>query len=193
MWKYAAMAMCLVAIPGLASGAVGEDDSELMCVQPASGSPQLFSPADRPELTLFADEESLRLALMLQDFAYEPHLQIRDEDGGGGGIRYSISDKMTAAMNYHRAVLFERGSNEEVRTHRSSSLSNARDRDVLGLGMDWGVGDGNVVDFGYQLQSARPAGGGDAASGGFTSILPGSESVDHTFTFGVRRSWGGDN
>lgn len=180
------------ALVAVLANAVPGDELQLMSVEPQIEPEQLSTPADRPDITLFADEDALRLSLMVQDLARKPSLQVEPETPGQG-LRYSISENMTAAMSYQRAILFERGSNEEVRTSRFSALSTARDRDVLGLGMDWGVGENNTVGFGYQLQSVRPVGGSDPAAGGFSSILPRSEGFDHAFTLGVRRSWGGDD
>lgn len=167
------------------------DEQAPVCAEASEQSAAQCAESDAAEIALFADAEALRLSLMVQDLASgQLPLQVRDE-GQPGALRYSLSDNVSTSMSYHSAFLFERDGNEEVRTNRFSSLSTARQRDVVGLGMDWGLGENSVLGFGYQLQSIRPDGGFDpAASGGPSSILPRSDGLDHAFTFGVSRSWG---
>jgi len=106
----------------------------------------------------------------------------------GDGVHYSISESMTAAMSYHHAFLYDTASNDELRADKFSNFSTARERDVIGLGMDWRLGD-NIFGFGYQLQSTRP----DAMHPSTLSIFPGSAALTHAFTLGLTRHWGAAN
>ncbi len=182
--------MCLIALA--CAPEMHASDEQLMCVERPGLSAAVESLAEGSDVVLFATADSVRRELRVLSLRLDP---LQDESTtSGNGVRYSIAENMTAAMSYNRAVVFERGSTDELRTSRFSSLSTARDRDVLGLGMDWGLGDNNSVGFGYQLQSIRPDSAPVTQSGGGgTSILPRSEGLDHAFTFGVTRSWGGDD
>jgi len=184
MSTQATMAMCLIAL--VAARELRADD-ELMCVAPPALSSDVTTLADAGDVVLDVTADAVRRALILQSLQREP-LQT-EPTKPGGAVRYSISENMTAAMRYDKAFVAETGRNDELRTNRFTAFSTARERDVLGLGMDWGVGEDNVVGFGYQLQSIRPDPRNNPAGG--LSILPGSEGVDHSFTFGVTRSWGG--
>jgi len=115
------------------------------------------------------------------------------DDGGSdeadaGTLEYSLGESLSWGVSYHHALLFDTASNEELRKHRMSNFSTARERDVFDLGVDWKMGD-NTLGVGYQLQSKRPDRplGPDSPS----SILPQSEDVGHAFTLGVTREWGG--
>ncbi len=110
-------------------------------------------------------------------------------------VSYSLTDGVSAGVSYSRARLFENASSAEARTRASrfGGLSTGRNRDVLDLGMDWGIGDNSSVGIAYQLNSTRPGKSPGSQSGATSSILPGSEGVDHAVTFGVRRSWGGED
>jgi hypothetical protein len=188
MSKQATTAMCLIALVG--ASALYASDDELMCVDAPVLSVEVETFVAAGDVVLLATADAVRRAVLLQSLRREP---LRSEAPTPGQVRYSIADNMTAAMRYDHAFFFEKASNDDLRTNRFTSFSTARERDVLGLGMDWGVGDNNVVGFGYQLQSVRPNRGSDAGGGGATSILPGSEGLDHAFTLGVTRSWGGDD
>ncbi len=103
----------------------------------------------------------------------------------------ALSDDVTAVLGYKRARIFDTSSGDELRLGNHGGLANTSDRDVLGLGMNWGVGERSTVGVGYQLHSTRPESSGSGGSGQASSILPGSDRVDHAVTFGVSRSWGG--
>ncbi len=110
------------------------------------------------------------------------------DEGDAGSLEYSLGESLSWGVSYHHALLFDTASNEELRKHRLSNFSTARERDVFDLGVDWKMGD-NTLGVGYQLQSKRPDRplGPDSPS----SILPQSEYVGHAFTLGVTRQWGG--
>ena len=118
----------------------------------------------------------------------EANLSEGAEIGQSGQVHYSVSETMTAALSYAHTFLFERASNDELRLHRFGAFSTARERDVVALGMKWDWGN-STVGFGYQLESTRPDPNESPAIGGF---IPRSEKVEHAFTLGLSRSWGGE-
>lgn len=169
-----------------AVGAAGRATSESQ--PPATGAEAGKAPAE--EVVLFIRRDTDRQAFLLDALQTEiDAAQQSDQDKKPGGVRYSLSDNVSAAVSYKHAFLFDTASDEELRKSRVGSFSSARERDVFGLGMDWGVGENSSVGIGYQLQSVRPN-NTTPSSGGGGSLLPGSEDVDHAFTLGVTRSWG---
>lgn len=86
-------------------------------------------------------------------------------------------------LDYSHSELFDTLSTHSLRADPSTGFSRQLDRDVLELGMSWGMGR-NRVGLGYQLQSARD---GEA---GLTRFLPGSEAATHAVTLGVSRQFG---
>lgn len=113
--------------------------------------------------------------------------------GGPRGLRYSVSDGVTAGVSYSHTRLPETASNEDLRKYRLGGFSTAPERDVLDLGMSWAIGERSSVGVGYQLQSTRPDTTGRVPSEDTGSILPQSDGLDHAVTFGVRRSWGSED
>lgn len=145
------------------------------------------------EVVLFMRRDADREAFLLDALRSEiEDAQRTDASKKSPAVQYSITDNVSASVSYQHAFLFETASDEELRRSRVSAFSTARERDVFGLGMDWGVSEKSRVGVGYQLQSIRPD-GTNGEPGGVTSILPGSEAVDHTFSLGVSRSWGGSD
>jgi hypothetical protein len=112
--------------------------------------------------------------------------------GGPRGLRYSVSDGVTAGVSYSHTRLPETASNDELRKYRLGAFSTSPDRDVLDLGMSWDIGESSSVGVGYQLHSSRPDNTGRVPSEQTGSVLPQSEGLDHAVTFGVRRSWGSE-
>lgn len=96
---------------------------------------------------------------------------------------YSLSDNWTAQLSYQHAVLAKTLSAEELRTRKMPDFSTDRDRDVLGLQMDWRLASSSKVGFGYRFQSSRGAPGS-----GISGI---GERFMHAFTLGFTREWGG--
>jgi hypothetical protein len=95
---------------------------------------------------------------------------------------FSLSDNWTAQLSYQHAVLATTMSTEELR-RKLVDFSTDRDRDVLGLQMDWRVAGSSKVGFGYRFQSSRGAPGS-----GISGI---GESFMHAFTLGFTKEWGG--
>jgi hypothetical protein len=95
---------------------------------------------------------------------------------------YSLSDNWTAQLSYQHAVLAPTLSNNELRTKKLTDFSTERERDVLGLHMDWRLA-GSTIGLGYRFQSTR----GEPGSG-ISSI---GERFMHAFTLGFTREWGG--
>jgi hypothetical protein len=95
---------------------------------------------------------------------------------------FSLSDNWTAQLSYQHAVLATTMSTEELR-RKLADFSTERDRDVLGLQMDWRVASSSKVGFGYRFQSSRGAPGS-----GISGI---GESFMHAFTLGFTKEWGG--
>ena len=149
-------------------------------------------PAAAPdEVVLFIRRDEDRQAFLLDALRSEIGGAQNDQSAKASSkVRYSITENFSAAVSYDHAFLFDTASDEELRRSRVGAFSTARERDVFGLGMDWGVSEKSRVGIGYQLQSIRPD-GTTGQSGSTTSILPGSEDVNHAFTLGVTRSWGG--
>jgi hypothetical protein len=95
---------------------------------------------------------------------------------------FSLSDNWTAQLSYQHAVLATTMSTEELRK-KLADFSTERDRDVLGLQMDWKVASSSKVGFGYRFESSRGAPGS-----GISGI---GESFMHAFTLGFTKEWGG--
>ncbi len=174
--KRAVLAVVVVWM-GVAPAARGLMTEAVQRCAMAEVAPVMVFPLPRLEQSHF-----LAAANDAEEVAGRPALKRR-----GGKVHYSLSESMTAEMSYAHVFLFQRGSNQELRTHRFGAFSTARERDVLGLGMNWNWGNSRV-GLGYRLESARPDPKVRAAIGG---ILPRSESVEHGFTLGLSRSWGG--
>jgi hypothetical protein len=102
------------------------------------------------------------------------------------GFRYSLTDRCEAKLSYKRSVLFGAATSDELRSRSGGVLSTDRDRDVLGVLMDWNVGQKSKFGVGYRLESARGDGSANSGRG-----LPSSEGTDHGLTVGITRSWGG--
>jgi hypothetical protein len=96
---------------------------------------------------------------------------------------YSLSETWTAQLSYQHAVLAKTLSAEELRTKKLTDFSTDRDRDVLGLQMDWRMAASSKVGLGYRFQSSRGAPGS-----GISGI---GDSFMHAFTLGFTREWGG--
>jgi hypothetical protein len=165
-------------------------------VSPAGGVCQEL-PVQSRDISLFQGETEDAQAA---DWVIPPLLEAPEADGVRAGqpgkprgLRYSVSDGVTAGVSYSHTRLPETASNEELRKYRLGGFSTAPERDVLDLGMSWDIGESSSVGVGYQLQSIRPDTAGRAAGEETRSILPQSEGLDHAVTFGVRRSWGGDD
>jgi hypothetical protein len=158
----------------------------------AAAGPATGEPAAAPdEVVLFIRRDADRQAFLLDALRSEiSGAQKNQTAKASPKVRYSITESFSAAVSYDHAFLFDTASDEELRRSRVGAFSTARERDVFGLGMDWGVSEKSRVGIGYQLQSIRPD-GSTGQSGSVTSILPGSEDVNHAFTLGVTRSWGG--
>jgi hypothetical protein len=105
-----------------------------------------------------------------------------DERSNKKGATYSLSDNWTAQLSYQHAVLAQTLSNDELRTKKLADFSADRERDVLGLQMDWRLA-GSTVGLGYRFQSMR----GEPGSG-LSGI---GERFMHAFTLGFTREWGG--
>lgn len=98
------------------------------------------------------------------------------------GATYLLSENWTAQLSYHHAVLAQTLSNSELRTKKLTEFSTDRERDVLGLQMDWRLA-GSTVGVGYRFQSMR----GEPGSG----ISGIGERFMHAFTLGFTKEWGG--
>lgn len=195
MSRFAPTAKIVIAL--LISAQSSAQGSGPMCVEPAvrGGAAAAFSndggAASPDEVVLFMRRDGGHPAFFLDALRSEMSGEPQGAPPKSPSVRYSLSDNVTAGVSYSHAVLFETASDEELRQSRASSFSTARERDVLGLGMDWGLSDKSRVGIGYQLQSVRPDGSTSPTQS--TSILPGSQALDHTFTLGVSRSWGGSS
>lgn len=192
MSRFVATGSILIAL--LIGAEAGAQTAESMCIEPATrvGAAAAFSqggatPPD--EVVLFMRRDADRQAFLFDAVRAEEMGKQAGPPPKSASVRYSLSDNVTAGVSYSHAFLFETASDEELRQSRASSFSTARERDVLGLGMDWGLSEKSRVGIGYQLQSIRP--NGTTSETQSTSILPGSQALDHTFTLGVSRSWGG--
>lgn len=86
-------------------------------------------------------------------------------------------------FRYQRSKL-DTVSNRGLRSDQTTGFSRQLDRDVLELGMSWGVA-GNRIGLGYELQAAR-----EGLDQGFSRFLPGSANATHALTLGVTREFG---
>ena len=189
--RIAFIAGSLVLLAVCTSGAIGQTPelavSGGMCQEPANQSRELKLRQSLPSL----------VAGSSRDDGIPPLLLRPPEDGAtaaapsSAAAGISLSDDVTAVVRYKRARAFATSSGDELRLGNHGGLANTSDRDVLGLGMNWGVGERSSVGVGYQLHSTRPDSSGPGGNGESSSILPGSDRVDHAVTFGVSRSWGG--
>lgn len=103
-----------------------------------------------------------------------------------GTLSYSLSDDLTADVDYRRVLLFERGDSQTAREDAARAFSTRGDRDVVDLNMSWRLA-GNTLGLGYQLESAR---GGAATDLGLSRFFPGNQQAVHSLTLGVSRAWG---
>lgn len=95
---------------------------------------------------------------------------------------YSLSNNWTAQLSYHHSVLAQTLSNAELRTKNLTDFSTDRERDVLGLHMDWRVAGSSTIGLGYRFQSMR----GEPGSG----ISGIGDRFMHAFTLGFTKEWG---
>lgn len=100
---------------------------------------------------------------------------------GGKPATYSLSDNWTAQLSYQHSVLAQTLSNDELRVKKLTDFSTDRERDVLGLQMDWKLA-GSTIGLGYRFQSTRGAPGS-----GISGI---GERFMHAFTLGFTKEWG---
>lgn len=159
-------------------------------------------PAGPPAFTLLDPEwllppiESLEAAAVLTDGATRADQILRDDTttaalprtpaAAGGPMAYSLSNDVTADVDYHRAQLFDRADSETLRNETATAFSTRPDRDVLDLNMSWRLA-GSTVGLGYQLESARTGTAGDLGIGRF---MPGNQQAMHSLTLGLSHAWG---
>jgi hypothetical protein len=142
---------------------------------PSAGNPLLPS-IEEPEAFLIESVDERHL--------FSPQSPWRSAPRGEPGRRpatYSLSDNWTAQLSYQHSVIAQTLSNSELRTKKLTEFSTDRERDVLGLQMDWRLA-GSTVGLGYRFQSMR----GEPGSG----ISGIGERFMHSFTLGFTREWG---
>jgi hypothetical protein len=158
---------------------------EVKLLDPSSLLPPIESFETAPPLADAAE----RADEILRD---DPTIAAAEPGAGhsGGPLSYPLSDDLSARLDYHHALLFDRDHSRALRNDPMPTFSTRPDRDVLDLGMSWRLA-GNSVGIGYQLESAR--GGSLPADLGVSRFLPGSQQATHAFTLGLTRRWGGND
>ncbi len=118
----------------------------------------------------------------------QPKRRYGSGSGGaaGKGFRRALGDNVNAVLSYDHVLLSAKQDGRTLRSRDGGGFSSARDRDVIGVLMDWHVGK-TRLGVGYRLESSRRA---EHDSGG--EILD-SEEISHGMNLGVSRSWGGDD
>jgi hypothetical protein len=143
-------------------------------IQPA---PPVFTLID-PSLTLLPPEALLD--------ARAVGLEVDPKDSAAKPTPVAEKD-LTWKLDYRHSQLSDLMPTDMLRGDTSTGFSRQLDRDVVDLGLSWRLAGTNRLGVGYQLQSARNGGPGDAS---LSRFLPGSAHATHAFTLGVTREFG---